>query len=287
MVLIAILLGTLIAGVVSVWIAAALSFGALARYTRHMLSLAAGALLATAFVNLLPEAFESHISPHALFGTLLAGVVFFFVLDKAQLWHHSHEHNASLPTLDQVMDGASHTHPPHSHDHNSQGHDHDDHDHAHSGRRRGGGAWAVLAGDTLHCFGDGVLIASTFVAGLHLGAAASLAVLVHEVPHHMGDLAVLRSGEAGNRRLALIKVSLAGAMTCLGGLVGYLLLGQLNSLLPWLITLASSSFIYVALADLIPQLQAHSGSRATVMQIVWLACGMALVIGIGQFVHDV
>ncbi|MDR2991135.1 MAG: ZIP family metal transporter [Burkholderiaceae bacterium] len=277
MTLIAILAGTLAAGVVSVWIAAALSFGALARYTRHMLSLAAGALLATAFINLLPEAFESHSSPQALFGTLLAGLVFFFVLDKAQMWHHSHEHHASLPTLDQAMDEV-HQHRP-----DGPTHDHDHEDHA-QGRR---GVWAVLTGDSLHCFGDGVLIASTFMAGLSLGAVASLAVLVHEVPHHMGDLAVLRSGEAGNRRLALIKVSLAGAMTCLGGLVGYLLLGQLNNLLPWLIVLASSSFVYVALADLIPQLQAHTGSRATVMQILWLACGMALVIGVGHFVHDV
>jgi len=274
MTLIAILVGTLAAGVVSVWIAAVLSFGALAGYTRHMLSLAAGALLATAFVNLLPEAFESHAAPQALFATLLAGLVFFFILDKAQMWHHSHEHHAGLPTLDQAMDETT---PEHNHSHSFD-------DHAH---RRGGGAWAVLGGDTLHCFGDGVLIASTFVAGLPLGAAAALAVLVHEVPHHMGDLAVLRSGEAGNRRLALIKVSVAGAMTCLGGIVGYFLLGQLNSLLPWLIVLASSSFVYVALADLIPQLQSHTGSRATVTQILWLACGMALVIVVGHFVHDV
>jgi zinc and cadmium transporter len=275
MTLIAILVGTLAAGVVSVWIAAALSFGALARYTRHMLSLAAGALLATAFVNLLPEAFESHASPQALFGTLLGGLVFFFVLDKAQMWHHSHEHHAGLPTLDQAMDQAHQHGTDNQHDH------HDDH------VRGRGGVWAVLTGDSLHCFGDGVLIASTFMAGLPLGAVASLAVLVHEVPHHMGDLAVLRSSETGNRRLAVIKVSLAGAMTCLGGLVGYLLLGQLNGLLPWLIVLASSSFVYVALADLIPQLQAHTGLHATVAQILWLACGMALVIGVGHFVHDV
>jgi len=280
MTLIAILVGTLAAGVVSVWIAAALLFGALARYTRHMLSLAAGALLATAFVNLLPEAFESHATPHTLFGTLLAGLVFFFVLDKAQMWHHSHEHHADLPTLDQALNANAQAHH-HDHGHHDHGH------HGHHAHGRRGGAWAVLAGDTLHCFGDGVLIASTFVAGLHLGLAASLAVLVHEVPHHMGDLAVLRSAGTGNRRLALIKVSLAGAMTCLGGLAGYLLLGQLDGLLPWLIVLASSSFIYVALADLIPQLQAHTGWRATVAQIVWLACGMALVIGVGHFVHEV
>ena len=78
MTLVAILIGTLIAGIGSVWLAAALSFGLMAKYTQHMLSLAAGALLATAFMHLLPEAFESQASAHALFTALLVGLVFFF-----------------------------------------------------------------------------------------------------------------------------------------------------------------------------------------------------------------
>ena len=84
MILVAIVLGTLLAGIGSVWLAAALSFGVLARYTQHMLSLAAGALLATAFMHLLPEAFESQVGAHELFMTLLVGLVFFFLLDKAE-----------------------------------------------------------------------------------------------------------------------------------------------------------------------------------------------------------
>ena len=92
MTFIAIILGTLTAGIGSVWLAAALSFGVLAKYTQHMLSLAAGALLATAFMHLLPEAFESQASAHDLFAALLVGLVFFFLLDKAELWHHGHEH---------------------------------------------------------------------------------------------------------------------------------------------------------------------------------------------------
>ncbi|MCB2034383.1 MAG: ZIP family metal transporter, partial [Ottowia sp.] len=109
MVLISILIGTVIAGVGSVWLAAALSFGALARYTQHMLSLAAGALLATAFVHLLPEAFESGIPAQSLFLTILGGLIFFFLLDKAELWHHGHEHDPGLPTLDQAMHDAADT----------------------------------------------------------------------------------------------------------------------------------------------------------------------------------
>src|SRR5664280_253938 len=97
MILIAIVMGTLAAGIGSVWLAALLSFGVLSRYTQHMLSLAAGALLATAFMHLLPEAFESQVSAHDLFMTLLAGLVFFFLLDKAELWHHGHEHHQASP----------------------------------------------------------------------------------------------------------------------------------------------------------------------------------------------
>ena len=132
----------------------------------------------------------------------------------------------------------------------------------------------MLAGDGVHCFGDGVLIASAFLADLHLGVAAALAVLVHEVPHHMGDLAVLRSGSRGSRRAALLKVSLAGAVTALGG--------QLSGLLPYLLVLAASSFIYVALADLIPQLQKRLNARETAAQIVWLGIGMGLVVLVGE-----
>jgi zinc and cadmium transporter len=134
----------------------------------------------------------------------------------------------------------------------------------------------LLTGDGVHCFGDGVLIASAFMADLRLGAMAAVAVLAHEVPHHMGDLAVLTQGKR-DRRMALLKVSLAGGLTALGGLVGYLLVDRLSSWLPVFLVLASSSFIYVALADLIPQLQKRLSLKETAAQLLWLAIGMALV----------
>ena len=228
------------AGIGSVWLAALLSFGVLSRYTQHMLSLAAGALLATAFMHLLPEAFESQASAHDLFMTLLVGLIFFFLLDKAELWHHGHEHHHH---------GGHHNHAPQP------------------------GTWAVLTGDSVHCFGDGVLIASAFMADLRLGVIASLAVLAHEVPHHMGDLMVLKSSP-NNRRTALLKVSLAGAVTALGGLLGFWLVEQLHDYLPYFLVVASSSFIYVALADLIPQLQ-----------IAWLMAGIVLVTQVSGLAH--
>lgn len=258
MTLIAILIGTLAAGIGSVWLAAALSFGVLARHTEHMLSLAAGALLGTAFLHLLPEAFESAIAPQALFLTLLVGVLFFFLLDKAELWHHGHEHHH-----DTQEEGG------HAHEH------HHDHDHGHAHGAMAGG-WTVLAGDSVHCFGDGILIASAFVADLRLGVIAAVAVLAHEVPHHMGDLAVLRQS-SGTRQAALLKVTLAGAITALGGLVGYWLVDLLHAYITYFLVVASGSFIYVALADLIPQLQKRLSLGETLAQIGWLLAGIALV----------
>ena len=259
MTLLAILAATLLAGVGSVWLAALLGFGVLARYTQHMLSLAAGALLATAFMHLLPEAFESQVGAHELFPTLLVGLIFFFLLDKAELWHHGHEHH-------------------HGHDHA--------HDHAGSHEpARSGGSWAILTGDSVHCFGDGVLIASAFVADMRLGVVAALAVLMHEVPHHMGDLAVLRQA-SDNRRMALVKVSLAGGLTALGGVVGFFLVAQLEAYLPYFLAIASSSFLYVALADLIPQLQKKLSAGETLAQIVWLAVGMGMVTLVSGLAHS-
>ena len=260
MTLLAILIGTIAAGVGSVWLAALLSMAMLARYTQHMLSLAAGALMATAFMHLLPEAFESEASAHELFAMLLGGLVFFFLLDKAELWHHGHEH------------------------HQGDGHDHEGHGHAHHDHGPRSGGWAVLAGDSVHAFGDGILIASAFMADMRLGVVAALAVLAHEVPHHMGDLVVLRH-TSGTSRAALVKVSLAGTVTALGGVVGYFLLTQLQDYLPYFLVAASSSFVYVALADLIPQLQKRLSLGDTAAQVAWLVTGIVLVTLVSGLAH--
>lgn len=259
MTLIAILLGTLAAGLGSVLLAAVLANALLTRYTQHLLSLAAGALLATSFMHLLPEAFESDVSPHRLFMTLLIGVVFFFLLDKAELWHHGHEHH----------------HGPHGH----EGHHH----HANPDEKVTG-SWSVLLGDSVHAFGDGVLVAAAFMADVSLGVAASVAVLAHEVPHHMGDLVVLRQGMQHGRG-ALLKLLMAGGVTVVGGLVGYTVLEQHLGILPYWLTVASSSYVYVALADLIPQLQKRLSAQATLAQIAWLMTGIALVSGVSALIR--
>ncbi|GAB3355020.1 MULTISPECIES: ZIP family metal transporter [Giesbergeria] len=290
MVLLTIIIATLVTGIGSVWIAALLlrtHFGGRSDSLgpQYLLSLAAGALLATSFMHLLPEAFESQAGAHDLFTVLLVGVVFFFLLDKAELWHHGHEHNHEVPATHESVhahSAARHEHAAGPHDHHH--HHHHGHHHTHTGGLRTGG-WTLITGDSVHCFGDGVLIASAFMADLRLGLIAAVSVLAHEVPHHIGDLVVLRQSSA-NRRMALVKVSLAGAVTAIGGLVGYFLVAQLQEWLPYFLALASSSFIYVALADLIPQLQKRLSARETAAQIVWLLLGMGVVVLLSSMAHS-
>jgi zinc transporter ZupT len=147
------------------------------------------------------------------------GLVFFFLLDKAELWHHGHEH------------GQGH-HGIHDQE--------DDHSHDHPSQEGLTGSWAVLTGDSVHAFGDGVLVAAAFMTNFSLGVAASVAVLTHEIPHHMGDLAVLQRG-LGQGRQALFKLCMAGGVTVVGGLAGFFLIKGHETWLPFLLVVASSS----------------------------------------------
>ncbi len=271
----AIIAATLAAGIGSVWLAEMLlrlGLGGGGRIgPQHLLSLAAGALLATAFMHLLPEAFQGEARAQPLFATLLVGLVFFFLLEKAELWHHGHEHGAEF------LHGGSTDARGHGHHH----HHHHDHEHSH-GPAPGG--WSLLTGDSVHCFGDGVLIASAFMADMRLGVVAALSVLAHEIPHHVGDLIVLRQRGAA-RSMAVVKVSLAGAVSVLGGLVGYFLVGRWHGALPYFLVIASSSFIYVALADLIPQLQRRLPAAQALAQVFWLAAGIVAVTLVSALSH--
>ena len=244
-----IVLATLGGGVLSVLIAAALTVSVLGRLVRHLVSLSAGLLLGTALLNVLPEAFESGVEPQRLFVTLLAGLLFFFLLEKAELYRHGHHHEGD-------------------------GHDHRHHfDEMQAGR----GGWSVLLGDSIHNFCDGVIIAGAFLADTSLGIVTALAVIAHEIPQEVGDYIVLLN--AGLSRLrALIYNMLSGLCAVAGGLVGYVVVGPWEALFPYLLVVASSSFVYIAVADLLPQLQRRLPLRDTLAQLGWIAAGLATVV---------
>jgi zinc and cadmium transporter len=249
MTLLYIVLATLAGGLLSVIVAATLTISVLGRVVQNLVSLSTGVLLSTALLNVLPEAFESKASPQSLFATLLAGLLFFFLLEKAELYRHGHHH------------------------------EHDDHDHHHGfdAHQAGRGGWSVLLGDSIHNFCDGIIIAAAFLADTRLGIVTALAIVAHEIPQEVGDYIVLLN--AGfSRAKALLYNAISGGAAVVGGVLGYFVVGPWEAAFPYLLVVAASSFIYVAVADLIPQLQHRLTLRATLAQLVWLAIGLGLVV---------
>ncbi|HNU11785.1 MAG TPA: ZIP family metal transporter [Rubrivivax sp.] len=258
MTLVYIIIATLAGGLLSVLIAAAVSVGVLARLVRSLVSLSTGILLGTALLQVLPEAFEGHARPQALFGTLLAGLLAFFLLEKAELYRHGHHHEGDHP--------------------------HHGHHHGFDAEQAGRGGLAVLVGDSIHNFSDGVIIAAAFLVDRHLGLATAIAIVAHEIPQEVGDYIVLLNAGLSRAR-ALAYNALSGLAAVLGGVVGYFVVGPWEEAFPFLLVIASSSFVYVAVADLMPQLQRRLPWRETLSQIVWIAAGLGAAALIGQLRH--
>ena len=244
-----IVLATALGGLLSVIVAAALTLAVLSKVVHHLVSLSTGVLLATALLDILPEAFSAKAPPQALFATLLCGLMFFFLLEKAELYRHSHHH-----------EGDEHHH-------------HHGFDRAQAGR----GGWSVILGDSIHNFCDGIIIAAAFLADTHLGIVTSLAIIAHEIPQEVGDYIVLLNAGFSRGR-ALLFNALSGLAAVAGGVVGYFVVGPWQSYFPYLLVIASSSFIYVAVADLIPQLQHRLTLRETAAQLFWLGAGLGIVL---------
>jgi zinc and cadmium transporter len=259
MTLLYIVAATLVGGLLSVLIAAALNVVVLARLVRNLVSLSTGILLGTALLQVLPEAFESKAEPQLLFATLLGGLMFFFLLEKAELYRHGHHHEGD---------------DPHHH-----------HDHGFDADQAGRGGWTVLLGDSIHNFCDGVIIAAAFLTDTRLGLVTAAAIVAHEIPQEVGDFIVLVN--AGfSRAKALLYNALSGLAAVAGGVLGYFVVGPWQALFPFLLVVAASSFIYVAVADLMPQLQRRLSWRDTASQLGWMAVGLGVVIIAAHFIHD-
>jgi zinc and cadmium transporter len=249
-------LATFAGGLLSVLLAASLTINVLGRIVHHLVSLSAGVLLGTALLNILPEAFESKASPQSLFMTLLAGLLFFFLLEKAELYRHGHHHEGD----------------EHHHHHGFDKH------------QAGRGGWTVLLGDSIHNFCDGIIIAAAFLTDTRLGMFTALAIIAHEIPQEVGDYIVLLNAGL-SRRKALLYNAMSGMAAVVGGVVGYVVVGPWEALFPYLLVVASSSFIYVAVADLIPQLQHRLSAKDTAAQLAWLGVGLAIVIFVASHAH--
>ncbi|MBN9476809.1 MAG: hypothetical protein ABS43_24595 [Bordetella sp. SCN 67-23] len=251
-----ILLATLASGVLSVVVAGWLAFRYFARFLHQMISFSVGVMLSVALLHTLPEAFESEADTRVLFALLLAGLLGFFMLEKLAVLRHNHHHE---------HDG--HGHPP--------GHD------AHEAGR---GGMAVLVGDGLHNFCDGIVIAAAFLADPMLGLLTTLTIAAHEIPQELGDFIVLVNAGFTRRKALLFNV-LSSMTAIAGGLVGYYLLAGSKQWVPYVLTLAASSFLYIAVADLMPQMQRRTTVRESLPQFVLIAAGVLAIYAVNSVFH--
>jgi zinc and cadmium transporter len=255
-----ILLFSLLGGVLSVLAAAVfllLSQQLRNRMLPHAVSFAIGALLGAALLGLLPHALESvgGTDFHGVTGAVLLGLFGFFLLEKLVLWRHCHHQHCEVHTPD---DGQQH-HPA--------------------------AGTLILVGDGLHNFIDGVLIGAAFLTDIQLGVVTSLAVAAHEIPQEVGDFAVLLHSGFTTARAFLFNL-LSSLATVVGGVLAYYGLRHLQSALPYALAVAASSFIYVAVADLIPGLHKRIEFSATLKQLLLIGSGVALIYVTHSMLHD-
>jgi zinc and cadmium transporter len=225
-----------------------------ARILPHFVSFATGALLGAALLALLPEAIEGAGAggAHRIGLTLLAGLGVFFVIEKLVLWWHSHAHDG-----------------PDAHAH---------------GRDRASGV-LVLVGDSVHNSLDGVLIAAAFLTNTSLGVLTTLAVAAHEIPHRVGDFAILVQAGLSRPRAALFNLT-TGLASVIGAIIAYYALRGALGVLPYALAFAAAGFLYIAVAGLIPGLHRRADPRTSAIQVLLISAGVALVGLAARFTHQ-
>lgn len=205
------------------------------------ISYAVGTLLGVALLALLPEALGT-LRPPVAMGTLLAGVLTFFLLEKLVLWRHCHD-----------------------------GHGHECEAHTSSA------ASLVIIGDAFHTFVDGAIIAAAVLTSIPLGITTALAVAAHEIPQEVGDVAILlRAGYSRARALTLNMLSAAGGV--LGALAMLLTSQTLPQLLPYVLAFAAGNFLYIAMADLIPDLHRGNVEGGAFRQMALIGAGILTIV---------
>ncbi len=208
-----------------------------------LVSYAVGTLLGVALLVLLPEALE-HLSARAVLGSLLAGIMLFFLLEKLVLWRHCHTHDCDAHGMAAPM---------------------------------------VIVGDAFHNFLDGVVIGTAVRTSIPLGISTALAVATHEIPQELGDMAILL--QAGySRRKALILNLASGASAVLGAIIAVLALDWVPQVNQYVLSIAAAGFLYVAMADLIPDLHRGRVDSKTFRQLALAVAGIGSVVGLNAFV---
>jgi zinc and cadmium transporter len=230
-----------------------------ARLLPHFVSFATGALLGAALLALLPEAIARAgvAGAHAIGLTLVLGLGVFFVIEKLVLWWHARGDDEAALEPQGHQHGGQHSHAGHSH------------------RDRASGV-LVLVGDSVHNALDGVLIAAAFLTSVSLGLVTTLAVAAHEIPHRVGDFAILVQAGFSRPRALLLNLA-TGLASVIGAVAAYYGLREALGLLPYALAFASAGFLYIAVAGLIPGLHRRADARTSALQVILISLGIAVI----------
>ncbi len=222
----------------------------LAKFVTPMVSLSIGFILGICFLHGLPEAFtnQSEESVKKLFFIFLLGLLSFFLLEKSRLIRHNHHHE-------------------------EDGHVHE---HGFDKKMAGKNGLSILIGDSLHNFCDGIMVAAAFIHSPNIGIITAFAIFAHEIPQEMGDFLVLINAGFSRKKALLFNV-LSGLCSIIGGIVGYFFLSLFLPYIPYILVFAYSSLVYIAVSDLLPQIQYHSSKKEYLMQMLFMSAGLFII----------
>lgn len=239
MTLLQIVLASLIGGVFSVLLAATVALTFLAKFANRMVAFAVGVLLGFALTDLLPEAVNLGLDIDELGWVLITGIMGFFLLEKLALWRHDH---ATLLGHTQEKPIVA----------------------------------MIVLGDSMHNFVDGILLAAAFLTDWKLGWATATAIIAHEIPQEISDFMVLLNAGVTKTKALFLNV-LSGTAMIVGGIIGWFSLSDASAAIPYVLTTAAASFIYIAIADLVPELHHHRTPRDMFFQLSLMALGLSVV----------
>lgn len=213
----------------------------------YLVSFSTGALMADAFIHLLPEAVEENGFTLSVSFYILAGIIFSFIVEKVIHWHHCH-HTHSEECL----------------------HDHHDHAEIHHFAKMN------LVGDSVHNFIDGLIIGASYLVSIPVGIATTIAVVLHEIPQEIGDFGILLHG-GYTRKRALFLNFVTGLIAVLGAILALTIGQQTEHLTEFLIPFAAGGFIYIAGSDLMPELHKETNSKKSLLQLFTFILGILVI----------
>lgn len=214
------------------------------RIVPWLVSYAVGALLGASLLGLIPEAL-AELPADRVLGSLLAGIVVFFVLEKLVLLRHCHTDQCQV---------------------------------------HGAAAQMVIIGDAFHNFIDGAIIAAAVLTSVPLGINTAIAIAAHEIPQEVGDFAILLHSGFSRKRAMVLNIA-SGAAGIAGALVGYSMVSVLPHVRPYVLAFSSASMLYIAMSDLIPDLHRGTVDRNSLRQVLLIGAGIATVVLLGRLSH--